>query len=224
MNGVNDSHPMDPARADEVFAHWEEKYGSSEGVWSGHVNAALAYVVADLPAGTALDLGAGEGGDALWLAERGWEVTGIDISPTALSRAERAAERAGLSERVTWVAADLETWSCAREFDLVTASFLQSPVALDRGRILRTGAGRVAPGGHLLVVAHAEAPPWTHDGDHDHHAQMHFPTPEDDLKVLDLPTDEWTTAVADVRERTAFAPSGEEVVLRDGVLLVQRSA
>ena len=79
MNGVNDSHAMDPARADEVFAHWEEKYGSSEGIWSGHVNAALAHVAADLPAGTALDLGAGEGGDALWLAERGWDVTGIDI-------------------------------------------------------------------------------------------------------------------------------------------------
>lgn len=214
---------MDPDRADEVFAHWEEKYGSSEGVWSGHVNAALAQVAAELAPGTALDLGAGEGGDALWLAERGWDVTGIDISPTALARAEAAAERAGLSERVTWVAADLDTWSSPLEFDLVAASFLQSPVALDRGRILRNAAERVAPGGHLLVVAHAEPPPWAHGHDHDRLAAMDFPTPQDDLATLDLAPDRWHTVVAELRDRPAFAPSGEEVVLRDGVLLVQRA-
>ena len=224
MNRVNHSEAMDPTQADEVFAHWEEKYGSSDGVWSGHVNAALAQIAADLPAGRALDLGAGEGGDALWLAERGWAVTGIDISPTALARAETAAERAGLSERVTWVAADLDTWSSSQSFDLVTASFLQSPVALDRARILRSGADRVAVGGHLLVIAHAEAPPWAHAHDHDHAQEMEFPSPESDLAMLDLPAAAWRTVVAEVRDRTAFAPTGEQVVLRDGVLLLQRLA
>ncbi|MET1133764.1 MAG: class I SAM-dependent methyltransferase [Aeromicrobium sp.] len=221
---MNHSEAMDPAQADEVFAHWEEKYGSSDGVWSGHVNAALAQIAGDLTPGKALDLGAGEGGDALWLAERGWSVTGIDISPTALARAESAAERAGLSERVTWVAADLDTWSFTQSFDLVTASFLQSPVALDRPRILRTAAERVAVGGHLLVISHAEAPPWAHVRGHDHLQQMDFPTPESDLAMLDLPADAWRTAVAEVRDRTAFAPTGEQVVLRDGVLLLQRLA
>lgn len=224
MNRVNHSEAMDPAQADEVFAHWEDKYGAADGVWSGHVNAALAQIAGDLAPGTALDLGAGEGGDALWLAERDWTVTGIDISPTALARAESAAERAGLSERVTWVAADLHTWSSDQSFDLVTASFLQSPVALDRARILRTAAERVAVGGHLLVVAHAEAPPWAHVHDHEHVQQMDFPTPESDLAMLDLPAEHWRTVVAEVRDRTAFAPTGEQVTLSDGVLLLQRVA
>ncbi|MBC9224721.1 methyltransferase domain-containing protein [Aeromicrobium sp. 636] len=216
---------MDPAEADEVFAHWERTYSSRDGVWSGHVNVALARVAADLTPGTALDLGAGEGGDALWLAERGWDVTGIDISPTALARAEVAAERAGLSERVTWVAADLDTWSSPRRFDLVTASFLQSPVRLDRARILRSAAGRVAEGGHLLVIAHAEAPPWAHDHEHEHAPvdAADFPSPADDLQMLDLPADSWRTVIAEVRDRRAFAPNGDEVVLRDSVLLLQRT-
>lgn len=216
---------MDPARADEVFAHWEATYGSRDGVWSGHVNAALAQVAADLTPGTALDLGAGEGGDALWLAERGWTVTGIDISPTALARAEVAADRAGLTDRVTWVAADLDTWSSTETFDLVTASFLQSPVALDRARILRAAADRVGEGGHLLVVAHAEAPPWAeHDHDHGHDAATDFPSPQDDLAMLDLPAGQWQTRIAETRDRRAFGPDGKEVVLRDSVLLVQRTA
>nr|WP_283251679.1 methyltransferase domain-containing protein [Aeromicrobium duanguangcaii] len=216
---------MDQAQADEVFTHWEQKYGSRDGVWSGHVNAALSQVASELTPGTALDLGAGEGGDALWLAERGWDVTGIDISPTALARAEVAAERAGLSERVTWVAADLGTWSCTRRFDLVTASFLQSPVRLDRAGILRTASDRVADGGHLLVIAHAEAPPWAHDDEHahEHVHDVDFPSPADDLAMLDLPADSWRTVIAEVRDRRAFSPDGDEVVLRDSVLLLQRT-
>ncbi|GAA3547279.1 hypothetical protein AFL01nite_22150 [Aeromicrobium flavum] len=223
---MNESSGVDPAQADEVFAHWEERYSSRDGVWSGHVNAALSRVAADLAPGTALDLGSGEGGDALWLAERGWDVTGVDISPTALARAEVAADRAGLTERVTWIAADLESWSSELRFDLVTASFLQSTVALDRARILRSAADRVVDGGHLLIVAHAEAPPWAHDHDHEHASQgrAEFPSPQDDLAMLDLPADAWQTVIAEVRDRPAFSPDGEQVVLRDGVLLLRRSA
>lgn len=205
----------------EVFDYWETKYGTRDGVWSGRVNASLAEVAAGLTPGTALDLGSGEGGDALWLAERGWTVTGVDVSPTALARAEVAADRAGLTERVTWVAADLDTWSSAELYDLVTASFLHSPVALDRERILRAAAERVAPGGHLLVVAHAEPPPWTHDHEDDRRRTMDFPSPEDDLAALELP-EGWKVEMAELRERRAFAPDGSEVVLRDGLLLVHR--
>jgi len=209
---------------DEVFAFWEDKYGSRDGVWSGRVNAALADVAEQLPVGRALDLGCGEGGDALWLAERGWSVVGIDVSPTALARAEVAAERAGLSDRITWVAEDLDTWSSDSEFDLVAASFLQSPVPLDRGRILRAGAERVAPGGHLLVVAHAEPPPWAgHDHD-DGRPPMDFPSPESDVELLALAPESWETVVAERRDRRAFAPDGAEVTLRDSVVLVRRTA
>src|SRR5690606_32808899 len=136
--------PMDtPPAPDEVFAFWEDMYRAREGVWSGHVNAAVADVAGALPPGRAIDLGAGEGGDALWLAERGWTVTGVDVSPTALARAQAAAERAGLSERITWVAADLHTWRPAERVDLVTAAFFQSPVALERATILRVARGWV---------------------------------------------------------------------------------
>lgn len=208
----------------EVFEYWETKYGTRDGVWSGRVNAALAEVAAELAPGTVLDLGCGEGGDALWLAERGWTVTGVDVSPTALARAEVAADRAGLTARVTWVAADLDTWSSDERFDLVTASFLHSPVALDRERILRAAGERVAVDGHLLVVAHAEPPPWTHDHEDDRRRTMDFPTPEEDLASLALADDRWRVETADLRDRKAFAPDGSEVVLRDGVLLVRRLA
>lgn len=208
----------------EVFEYWETKYGARDGVWSGRVNAALAEVAEGLTPGTVLDLGSGEGGDALWLAERGWIVTGVDVSPTALARAEVAADRAGLTERVTWVAADLDTWSSQEHFDLVTASFLHSPVALDRPRILQAAADRVAVGGHLLVVAHAEQPPWTHDHQDDRRRNMEFPTPEDDLASLALSADGWQVEISELRDRQAFAPDGTEVVLRDGVLLLRRVA
>lgn len=208
----------------EVFQYWETKYGARDGVWSGRVNSALAEVAERLTPGTALDLGSGEGGDALWLAERGWTVTGVDVSPTALARAEVAADRAGLTERVTWVAADLDTWSSDEEFDLVAGSFLHSPVALDRDRILRAAAERVAVDGHLLVVAHAEPPPWTHDHEDDRRRTMDFPTPEDDLAALALPDDQWEIEIAELRDRKAFAPDGSEVVLRDGIVLVRRVA
>lgn len=207
----------------EVFEYWESKYGGRDGVWSGRVNAALAQAAADLPAGRALDLGCGEGGDALWLAERDWTVVGVDVSPTALARAEVAAERAGLSGRITWVASDLDEWTSTDEFDLVSASFLQSPVALDRARILRSAVGHVAPGGHLLVVAHAAPPPWAHGHDQ-HRTTMDFPSPEAELAMLGLPEDQWRTVVAELQDRQAFAPDGTEVVLRDSVVLVQRVA
>lgn len=205
----------------EVFEFWEAKYGGRDGVWSGRVNAALAQAAEDLEPGRALDLGCGEGGDALWLAERDWKVVGVDVSPTALARAEVAAERAGLSGLVTWVASDLDHWTSTDEFDLVTASFLQSPVALDRARILQAAAALVAPQGHLLVVAHAEPPPWAHEHDQ-HRTTMSFPTPESDLAMLDLPQDGWRTVAAELQDRQAFAPDGAEVVLRDSVVLVQR--
>ena len=81
----------------ETQAHWEEHYGERDRVWSGRVNVQFADVVADLPPGRALDLGCGEGADAVWLAERGWNVVAVDISETALGRAREAASSRGVS-------------------------------------------------------------------------------------------------------------------------------
>ena len=201
----------------EAAQYWEERYSTATQVWSGRANAAMVAVASELTPGTALDLGCGEGGDSLWLAEQGWRVTGVDISPTAVRRgADEAARRGIPADRNTWVAADLETWTTDARFDLVSACFLQSNVTLSREAILRRAATLVAPGGHLLVVAHAAPPPWSKH----FHAEM--PTPAEELAALDLPADAWETVTAVARERPATGPDGESAVLLDSVVVVRR--
>lgn len=203
---------------DDPTEFWENRYGEKDAIWSGRANWMLVDTVADLPPGRALDLGCGEGGDAVWLAERGWTVTGVDISPTAVARATRAAADRGLPAEFR--AVDLETWRTDESFDLVTACFLQSPLAFGREQVLRRAAGLVAPGGHLLSVAHAAAPPWSGmAGD----PTMVFPTPDGDLAALALGRD-WDVLIAQVRTRPATDPDGRETTLDDSVVLVRRHA
>ncbi|SNS12286.1 Thioredoxin reductase [Geodermatophilus saharensis] len=132
---------------------WEERYRShGHGVWSGRVNDVLAAEAADLPPGRALDAGAGEGGDAVWLARRGWSVTALDLSRTALDRAAAAAAAAGVPLETR--KADVSSWEPGEErWDLVTASFLHFPPGT-RDDVLRRLAAAVAPGGTLLVTMH----------------------------------------------------------------------
>ena len=133
---------------------WDERYGGPDRVWSGRPNAVLAAEVVDLAPGRAVDLGCGEGGDAIWLAERGWQVTGVDFSETGLARAAAHAAERGVADRIEWRQADLRTWTPGGEqWDLVTSHFLH---LLDDGMLeaTRQMAGAVAPGGTLLVVGH----------------------------------------------------------------------
>src|SRR5688572_33495109 len=104
--------------AAEQAAEWDARYSEGEGAkWSGRPNGRLVYEVADLRPRNALDVGCGEGADAIWLARRGWTVTAIDISDVAVSRAREAAELAGVT--VEWVCGDaLRTAFPARAFDL----------------------------------------------------------------------------------------------------------
>jgi trans-aconitate methyltransferase len=172
--------------------------------------------------GRALDLGCGEGADVIWLAQRGWQATGVDIAETAIARAREAASDLDVPQ-ARFEAADLSTWRPDGQFELVTASFLQSPVALSRHEILRSVAAQVAPGGHLLVIAHAAAPPWSRlrhahaDGQH-----ADFPTPDDDVAALALDPSEWSVVIAEVRSRDAVGPDGDEAVLHDSVVLLRR--
>ncbi|MFT0848031.1 bifunctional NAD(P)/FAD-dependent oxidoreductase/class I SAM-dependent methyltransferase [Actinomycetaceae bacterium L2_0104] len=200
---------------------WEEKYAEAESIWSGRVNKVLADIATGLEPGRALDLGCGEGGDAIWLAEQGWNVTGVDVSPTAISRAVRHARERGLDEGgYEFIAADLAHWRPEGAYDLVTSSFLHSwEVEIPREEILRGAAGFVAPGGYLLIVSHAQAPSWS-DVPHDHHHEL--PTPRGDLDNLGL-GDEWETLACEMREREAIGPNGEQGTLLDGVVLVRRS-
>ncbi|MET3452493.1 class I SAM-dependent methyltransferase [Curtobacterium sp. 1544] len=201
-------------------AWWEARYAERDGIWSGRVNAVLADVASSLPTGRALDLGCGEGGDVVWLAQQGWDATGVDLSVTAIARGSRAAVAAGVEDRTAFVAADLDSWDTAARFDLVTASFLQSwPVQIPRAAILRRAAGFVGSGGHLLVTAHA-APP---HGDLPEELRTYrFPTPEEDLTALDL-DDGWDVLAAELRPRTATTPEGAPHEVLDSVVLARRT-
>ncbi len=204
---------------------WEARYRSTRGeegrVWSGRVNAAVEREVSALSPGTALELGCGEGGDALWLAARGWTVTAVDISATALAVGAAETERVGLADRIDWVRADLSTWEPSSTFDLVTSAFLHSPVELPREEVLRRAASAVTPGGRLLVVGHGAAPPGSRLS-HEQHDGPPLPTPEEVLASLEL-TDGWTTETGELAERAAVWRDGSDVTLVDAVLRVRRS-
>lgn len=134
---------------------WDERYRGAERVWSGDPNPQLVAEVSGLTPGTALDVGCGEGGDVVWLALRGWMVTGADFSANGLARAARHAERAGVADRTGWWQVDARAFAAqGRSYDLVTTHYLHVP---DSGMpdVVRRLAGAVAPGGYLLVVGHA---------------------------------------------------------------------
>lgn len=205
-----------PGDGEDPATFWERRYAGSERVWSGAVNSTLEIAIGDLPPGRSLDLGCGEGGDVLWLAERGWDAMGIDISPTAIDRAQARAARHGL-DTAHFQVADLGDWQPAADsLDLVTASFFQSPVLLDRYGDLRRAAAGLVPGGRLVLLSHAAAPSWSdvRSGD--------FPTPAEDVAALDLPQEDWEIEVAETRSRTVQDPEGNPSELLDGLVIARR--
>lgn len=131
---------------------WNERYSAPERVWSSGPNEHVEQVVTPLEPGTALDLGAGEGRHALWLAERGWRVTAVDFADVGLARGRAEAAARDVGHRIDWVAADVTTWtpSQGERFDLVLVAYLHLPED-----VFSAAATWVAPGGHLVVVGHA---------------------------------------------------------------------
>lgn len=128
---------------------WDQRYAASELVWSREPNQFVATELADLPPGTAVDLAAGEGRNAIWLASRGWSATAVDFSQVALDKGARLAGDLD----VTWVRADATRWQPPAPVDLVVMAYFQVP-AEDRRRAVRGAATMLAPGGTLLLVAH----------------------------------------------------------------------
>ncbi|MEU8380837.1 bifunctional NAD(P)/FAD-dependent oxidoreductase/class I SAM-dependent methyltransferase [Streptosporangium sp. NPDC048865] len=206
----------DDAITDEEF--WDRRYGESAQIWSGNPNVILVREVTGMEPGSALDVGCGEGADAIWLAQRGWRVTATDISGVALERAARHAASAGVADRVDWQRHDLGTSFPEGVFDLVSAHFLHSLTDMPRERILRTAASAVAPGGTLLVVGHAGFPAWEHNP----HPDVHFPTPEEVLKSLELPDGEWEVLLSEEHDRIQNDPDGRPTTRRDNILKVRR--
>lgn len=195
---------------------WDGFYageGDDAPVWSGRPNAVLAEEIAELPPGTALDVGCGEGADAIWLAERGWRVTAVDPSRVALARAASAARAAGVE--VDWVHAGLLRMPGGTgQHDLVSAQYAVLRRS-DDAAAMATLLGAVAPGGTLLVVHHETGP--THGADHG-------PDPTDLLTpraVLDHLDDGWVVEFHEVRPRAADLPPDAHLV-PDVVLRARR--
>jgi SAM-dependent methyltransferase len=128
---------------------WDERYTGSALLWGAGPNQFLEAEVVDLSPGSALDVACGEGRNAVWLAERGWSVVGVDFSPVALGKAAGLAEARGVT--VDWVKADLGTWEPPASYDLVAVLYLHLPAWL-RSPLFRRLAGAVSPGGTMLVV------------------------------------------------------------------------
>jgi SAM-dependent methyltransferase len=204
----------------EAQKFWDELYGARERVWSGRVNPWLADVAEPLEPGRALDLGCGEGGDTVWLADHGWRVTAVDISPTALERAAAAAEAAGVAARIDFQRHDLLQSFPDGEFDLVSAQFLQSPLDFDRDTVLRRAVAAVAPGGLLIVVDHGAAPPWAHEMARKHR----FLSVDEVIDPIGLDPAEWQRVRAEPVERPATGPDGEAATLLDNVIVLRRAA
>ena len=131
---------------------WDERYSGDELVWTSTPNVFLVAEAVGLVAGRAVDLACGEGRNSIWLAEQGWEVTGVDFSPVGLAKAKRFADLWGV--QVTWVESAVQDWTPPRDgFDLVAMLYLQLPQPA-RSAALAVAASAVAPGGTLLVIAH----------------------------------------------------------------------
>lgn len=196
-------------------AAWEQRYAGADQHWSGSPNAQLVAVLTGLPPGTALDVGCGEGGDVVWLAQQGWRVTGADFSSNGLRRAARSVDRAGVAALVDWWQTDARDFDAAgRTWDLVTTHFLHPP---DSGMldVTRRLAASVAPGGHLLVVGHAPSHHFTQLSGAQRNAMWHA---EDLLPAL--PAD-FEPLVVEQRPRT-MTHDGQPDEVDDSTLFARR--
>ena len=132
---------------------WDQRYADTELVWSVTPNQFVAAELADLSPGRAVDLAAGEGRNAIWLASRGWDVTAVDFSQVALDKGRRLAESQELTGSVSWVCADATTWAGDGEYDLAVLAYLQLAEG-ERRAAARAAFEALRPGGTFLLVAH----------------------------------------------------------------------
>lgn len=239
MSQNSDPAPSDPGSTsvpepDDVGRFWDERYSDRETLWSGQPNAALVTEAGALHPGRALDVGCGEGADALWLAAQGWFVTALDVSRVALERAAAQAARLGIGADstggsdgtggiVNWVHAGLvEAALPPRTFDLVSAQYpalLRSADRVAEHALLDA----VAPGGVLLVVHHP-APTAAEAAQHGFDADLYV-SPANVAALLtdaflteDRMASDWLIEVDETRPRLVATGAGahhtEDVILR----------
>lgn len=203
----------------DAVTFWDQVYAARTKVVDPRPNDVLAETVTELPPGDALDLGCGNGGDALWLARRGWHVTAVDISAVVVARLADMADAHGLGDRVLAERHDLYESFPEGVFDLICAHYLHTPFGLDRPTVLRTAAHALRPGGRLLVVDHGSTAPWSWGQDPDHR----FPSPQGVAAGIDLDPAGWTVERAEACRRIATGPDGRTAKVTDHVLLIGRN-
>jgi SAM-dependent methyltransferase len=202
---------------------WEARYAEANQIWSGNPNPQLVASIRDHAPGTALDVGCGEGADAIWLAERGWRVTAMDVSQRALERAQIAAAQAGaeIANRITWLHQDVLTWNEAgAQFDLVSAQYLH--FTRDNATLHRRLAALVRPGGSLLIVGHH---PSHLQADHDHESTLN---PKDllfepEAVAASLDAAEWQVQLSAIVERQPSSAHRQSGAMLDTVFLARRT-
>jgi len=196
---------------------WNDLYSKASQTSSGKPGMALAQFAGPLSPGAALELGCAKGDDAVWLARRGWQVTAVDISSVVLEYAAENAQRAGVAERMKFEAHDLAISFPEGAYDLVTASFLHSPHAWPRTRVLARAASVVRPGGHLLIVEHGSYAPWSWSSN-----ETPPPTAEETFRAMDLAADDWQRNCVCQIERAAKGPDGQTALVKDNIIFLQR--
>ncbi|MFC4561848.1 class I SAM-dependent methyltransferase [Nocardiopsis mangrovi] len=225
MDTTRDRHPRPGAEGgghaagDDAERFWERHYGARR-AGGERANPLLVETAEPLPPGAALDLGCGAGGDTVWLARRGWDVTAVDISATAVERLRGRARDLGIGGRVTAERHDLARSFPAGDFDLVSAQYLHTPFPLPRSRVLRTAARALRPGGLLLIVDHGSTAPWSWNQD----PGVHHPAPGEVAAELELDPGRWRVVRADTPRRRATGPGGRTATVTDHVLLIRRAA
>ncbi|MDO4917686.1 MAG: class I SAM-dependent methyltransferase [Rothia sp. (in: high G+C Gram-positive bacteria)] len=214
-------HPHDSQHQLSPQESWNNLYSEKEQVWSGEPNKTLVSLIENHAPTTVLDLGCGEGGDVLWLAQHGWDATGIDISDIAIERARNMAQKIGVSAQ--FVAADLAHWRTEQTFDLVVSSFMQSHFdELDRIGIFQQALELLNVGGELVSISHAGMPSFIKDDDPRMHFAESLPNPSEEAQALTRNDSRFEIKLAEKRTRSVASPEGEEGTIDDGVMVIRR--
>lgn len=207
------NHELEPPSG---AAFWDQMYRRHPhgAAWNGEPNPVLAQEIVGLKPGAALDLGCGEGGDALWLAKRGWQVTALDISNVALERG-RAADAA---QQVNWIQADMLAWRPPAEaYDLISLHYVHIPPA-ERAALFGRLAAAARPQGSLLVVAHHPS---------DHETSIGRPAVPDLYFTADevsaaLVPGRWELLFSGTKPRSVTDRQGRAVTVQDTVVKARR--
>lgn len=204
----------------ETAGFWDGVYAARPAATDPRPNVRLTETAAGLAPGDALDVGCGTGGDALWLARRGWNVTAVDVSAVAVDRLAHLARSQGLADRIATRRHDLHDGFPPGGFDLINAHYLHTADDVDRTAVLRAAAHALRTDGLLAIVDHGSIAPWSWNQDPD----ARFPTPREVAADLDLDPALWTVERADAPRRTATGPGGRTAEVTDHVLLIRREA